>query len=375
MALTLTPAMTLHAHPLPDPAPPAEGWVSMRHLQRATALAKAAGIGMDELLERAGVADPQRVDAEQMVPLRAIEAVLGALQRQHGEQLLGLHMASNIQPSTLGAIGHLLQACATFGDLIDVVVRYNGLLSNIGRSSVVHAPGLIELRWECLAGSALFKRHASEYVIGTFVMLTRLLAQGSGTSAPFPTAVHFAHARPQDPERIKEYFAFFGCPVHFGQAHSAITAPSSLLSMRLAFGDAAIKELLERHTGQLLSQRSLQTPSIKDDVRRLLKALILAGEPTKDAVALQMGISPRSLHRRLQEAGTSYRGLLDAERSELACERLASTDAPTTEIARRLGFSSPQAFLRWFRPLLGMTPSQYRQQARLDSSERSGALP
>lgn len=341
--------------PFNDEAPPTQGWVSMRHLQRATAFARATGLGVDELLANAGLAPAQLADADQVVPLHTIEAMLNAVQRQQGDRLFGLHMAGDIQPSTLGAMGHILQACSTLGDLIDVVVRYNGFLSNIGRTSVVHRPGLVELRWECLAGGPVFRRHASEYVVGTFVVLTRLLAPGSN----FPAAVQFMHARPDQPEHARAYFDFFQCPVHFGGPHASITVPTALLHKPLPHGDAALKALLEQHADHLLAQRA-RASSLADDVRRLLTALILAGKASKEAVALQLGTSPRSLHRHLQEAGTSYRDLLDSVRLALAREQLVNSPAPIAEITEQLGFSSRQSFMRWFRQMTGLTPSQHR---------------
>lgn len=342
---------------LPHPESPSQdAWVSMRHLQRATVFARGAGIGVDDLLAQAGLDHRQLADSEGVVSLRAIEAMLGALQRQYNAPLFGLRLANEIQPSTLGAIGHILQACPTFADLIDVVVRYNGLLSNIGRSSITHAPGQIEVHWDCLAGSTLFRRHASEYVVGTFVVLSRLLAPGH----VFPTAIHFKHARPDNSERIREYFAFFQCPVHFDQASTTVFAPAELLQARLPYGDAVLKNLLEQHALNLLQRRG-EAPSFVDDARRLLKALILAGSASKEAVAQQLGTSPRSLHRRLQSQGTTYRELLDTVRADLAREQLVSV-APITEIGERLGFSSRQAFMRWFRQVTGATPSQYRKQ-------------
>jgi AraC-like DNA-binding protein len=340
----------------PQESSAADAWVSMRHLQRATVFAKGAGIGVDELLAQAGLDHQQLADAEGVVSLRAIESMLGALQRRYSDPLFGLRLANEIQPSTLGAIGHILQACPTFADLIDVVVRFNGLLSNIGKTSVTHSPGQVEVHWDCLAGSALFRRHASEYVVGTFVVLSRLLAPGHA----FPTAVHFQHARPDHSERIREYFAFFQCPVHFGQASNAILAPAELLQVRLPYGDAVLMRLLEQHARNLLQHRA-EAPSFVDDVRRLLKALILTGTASKDTVAQQLGTSQRSLHRRLQTLGTTYRELLDTVRADLAREQLSGV-TPITEIGERLGFSSRQAFMRWFRQVTGDTPSQYRKQ-------------
>lgn len=335
----------------------------MRHLQRATVFAKGAGIGVDELLAQAGVDHAQLADADGVVPLRTIEAMLGTLQRQYSDPLFGLRMANEIQPTTLGAIGHILQACPTFADLVDVVTRYNGLLSNIGRTSVTHAPGQVELHWDCLAGSPLFRRHASEYVVGTFVVLSRLLAPGQA----LPTAVHFQHARPDHPDRIREYFNFFQCPVHFGQPSNSVTVPAAMMQRRLPYGDAVLKDLLERHARNLLSRRA-ESPTFVDDVRRLLTALVLAGTVSKEAVAQQLGTSPRSLHRRLQGLSTTYRDLLDAVRVDLAREQLGGSTAPVADIGERLGFSSRQAFMRWFRHVTGVTPSQYRKDLLLQPS-------
>lgn len=347
-------------HACPPPLPPrppavADAWVSMRHLQRAAVFLAARGMPAAELLAAAGLSSEQLADGERQVPLQAVEDLLAVYQARQADPLLGLHLADSIQPATLGALGHLLQACGTMADLLDVTVRFNGLMSNIGHTSVMHYPGLVEVRWDCLAGSDALRRQACEYIVGTFHVLTHILAPG----VPQPVAVQFPHPRPSRPELLREYFDFFGCPVHFDRPHASVTAPAALLHVQLPHGDAVLKDMLERHTQHLLSRRT-GSPSLTHDVKRLLKALILGGTPTKDTVAQQLGTSTRSLHRRLEEAGTSYRELLDAMRLELAREQLDAGRASITEITERLGFSSPQAFMRWFRQLVGVTPSQYR---------------
>lgn len=296
--------------------------------------------------------------SDKMVPLHTIEAMLSTVERHYDEPLFGLHMAPQIQSDTFAATRQLLRGCSTWADVLDALVRDEGLLGQLGRTSVVRSAGRVEVRWECLVGSPSLRRHAGEYVMGTLVMLARWLAPGMA----FPSTVHFTHARPGRPERVREYFAFFQCPVHFEQPHVSLTVPVTLLPMRLPGSDLVIHNLLGKPASPAASL-DLAPPSFTDDVERLLKALILTGSPNKEAVALQLGTSTRSLHRRLQERGTSYRRLLDAQRAELAREHLTASNAPITEIAERLGFSTPQAFMRWFRQVLGTTPSQYRRQA------------
>jgi len=295
---------------------------------------------------------------DKMVPLHTIEAMLSTVERQYDEPLFGLHMAPQIQSDTFAATRQLLRGCSTWADVLDALVRDNSLLGHLGQTSVMRSAGRVEVRWACQVGSPLLRRHASEYVMGTLVMLARWLAP----SLAFPSTVHFAHARPSRPERVREYFAFFQCPVHFDQPHAALTVPASLLPIRLPGSDLVMHHLLGT-PAPAVGNPEFGTPSFTDDVERLLKALILTGSPKKEAVALQLGTSTRSLHRRLQERGTSYRQLLDAQRAELAREQLTASNAPLTDIAARLGLSTPPAFMRWFRQVLGTTPSQYRRQA------------
>ncbi|HVK99602.1 MAG TPA: AraC family transcriptional regulator [Dongiaceae bacterium] len=344
--------------PRPRPAlSPETGWVSMRHLQHMVQSGRAAGLEMDQLLALAGLDDDRLADADARVPLTTLERLLAALQRDHADRLPGIHLANAIQPATLGALGFILQACSTFADMLDVVQRYNGMLSNIGHASVQPLPGLVQVSWECRAGSPQLQRHASEYVMGTIMVVARLLAPGNDI---MPAAVHFPHARPQRAERVRDYFDFFRCPVHFDKPVAAVLFPASLLTLRLPHGDAALKELLERHAQNLLQQRT-QPSALVDDVRRLLTALILDGAPTKVAVAQQLGMSTRSLHRHLQDNGTCYQDVLHQVRLEQA-RGLLEKDLSSGAIASRLGFHSRQAFLRWFRQHTDLTPSAFRQQ-------------
>lgn len=342
--------------PITNPTNPALAWVSVRHLQHMLARGEAAGLRMDEMLEEAGISRSLLSDADGLVPMTAIEKLLAALSRRYADPLVGLHLAADLQPATFGALGYILQACASYADVLETAIRYNGLLSNIGTTSLAFGPGTVEVCWSCSAGGEAFRRQATDYVLGAFVVLARVLMP---EQKDLLRAVNLAHARPEDAERSREYFSFFQAPVYFDRPHSSLVLPASLLKVKLPHGDAAIKQLLENHTLSLLRQRG-QESSLADAVRRLIDVMILDTVPTKEAIALQLGISGRSLHRKLQEAGTSYRDILDAARLDMACHALQGRDS-VTSIAAQLGFSTHQAFLRWFRREAGMTPGEYRK--------------
>lgn len=335
----------------------APAWISARHLQHILVRGDAAGLPMDRLLAEAGLARP--ADTDGRVPVAALEALLAALERRRAEPLLGLQLAADLQPGVLGALGHLLQSCSTFADLLETVVRFNGLLSNIGETALAFGPGTVEIRWTCAAGGPAFRRLASDYVLGAFAVIARLLLP---EQRDLLLAVQLAHPAPTPARLAAHYSEFFRAPVHFDQPHSALLVPASALCQRLPHGDALVRELLERYTMDLLRQRT-QEASLADRLRQLLPALLAEGLPDRAAAAAQLGMSERTLHRRLQALGTSFRALLDDVREDLARQRLQRDEAPLADVAHALGFSTHQAFLRWFRTRTGVTPGEFRRQS------------
>ena len=98
-----------------------------------------------------------------------------------------------------------------------------------------------------------------------------------------------------------------------------------------------------------------------DDVRMGQGRCMQGERPTVDKIAREMGMSPRTLQRRLEEAGTSYQELLDEVRRQSARRLLAETDLDAGEVAFLLGFEELNSFTRAFRGWEGTTPIQLRR--------------
>lgn len=335
-------------------------WVSTRHLQHFIAHAENSGLNLDELLFAANLTKSVLDDADGTIPLSALETMLFSISKRYSDPLMGLHIASDIQPATFGAIGFISQVCATFGDVLDVISRYNGLLSSIGRASIVHQPGAVHISWECLAGGEILQRQAVEYVLGSCAVLARLLVP---ESKDLLQAVNFSHTRLEDVSHMREYFDFFQCPVYFDQPVSSLVFPAELLKAKLRHSDAAMKERLEQHVNHLFRQRESHR-SIVDDVKRLIRGMMVNGTPNKDKIAQQLGSSGRSLHRNLHELNTSYQELLDQVRLDVAHGLLIDHANSIQLISENIGFSTHQAFIRWFKKNTGQTPTEYRHQEK-----------
>ena len=112
--------------------------------------------------------------------------------------------------------------------------------------------------------------------------------------------------------------------------------------------------------------------SFAETLRGLVKAYLADGYPNVEVAAEMVGMSARTLQRRLGESGTSYSDVVSRAQFDLASTLLIQTDASATEIAYAVGYSDPSHFARAFRRLAGVSPRQYRSQVRQLSAERPG---
>ncbi len=123
--------------------------------------------------------------------------------------------------------------------------------------------------------------------------------------------------------------------------------------------DATLRAILERH-GLHLAARA-PSPALVDHARTTLAAMIGEGLADIATLARRLGVTPRTLQRKLEAEGVAYSELLDQARRELACAYLADPALSVEEIAALTGYSEASAFSRAFRRWTGASPLRYRR--------------
>ena len=161
------------------------------------------------------------------------------------------------------------------------------------------------------------------------------------------------------PADITEHARLFRCSVKFGAPSNRLTFASSLLSLPIARADASLCALLDRHAEELLAKFPPRD-SLIDQVRGIIADEFRGGDPSLERVADQLGLTPRTLQRKLHELGTSHNELLDQMRRQLAMRYLREHEMAICEVAYLLGFSESSSFHRAFKRWTGITPKEYR---------------
>ncbi len=171
-----------------------------------------------------------------------------------------------------------------------------------------------------------------------------------------PIAVNVAHAEPSCAE---EYFALFKAPVQFSADRD---------SMMLSFADVdkyliGANPQLARLNDQVMIEylAKLDKDNIVDRVTAVIIDMLPSGGVADEKVAEQLNMSVRSLQRRLKEARTTFRTLLEAVRKDLAATYVRDPDIELGEVAFLLGFSDQSAFSRAFKRWTGCPPSEARK--------------
>lgn len=169
-------------------------------------------------------------------------------------------------------------------------------------------------------------------------------------------SVTFPYSRPAHAD---DYALIYTERSEFGGERLIARFQANLLDLPIRRDEAALAAFLEGAPGKLtmLYRRDREMVlRVRDILRDALPASL-----EQEDVAGQLNLSPRTLHRRLAEEGSSFRAIKDALRRDLALARLAKTDAPISQVAADLGYADPSAFYRAFMEWTGMAPAHYRR--------------
>lgn len=306
-------------------------------------------LGLDRatLLEHAGLEEAALVDRDARVPIRCQIAIGEAIIAARPRVNLGLVVLRRVQPRVLGALGYALTSSRSLDQALATFTRYQSFLTDAMRWRRSD-PCTVEVE---VHDELARIGHPIETSVGMWVMLGRRLA---GTRW-IPRTLSFRHAPLGD---VREHAELFGVAPHFEAERDVLVLETETLELPVVDATLSLRSpLLE------LLEARLPTPPEAEIVTRLRAELRreLARGTSKTAVARTLGMSSRTLARRLHEAGTSYTKVLDETRRRLALDLLADPRLAVYELAFLLGYSEPSTFHRAFRRWTGESPDAWRR--------------
>jgi len=318
---------------------------------RLQSLRRSGGISLSGLLGAAPTSFEQRSDKGRS--LLAFTSMLETAAQELDRPHLGLEMAAARQSQDNGILTDLFVYAPTLEHALNDVARYFPVIQTRTQIQLDQCGGLARFSYCIKSPCVLASLQDSAYTLGKMYLS---LLRGVGDSLQ----LHHVTLASRAPTSVLAYQQFFKAPVSFGAQISALWFPAAFLAAALPqANEKRYQEARERFENLMPSR---EDPAVLEDA---LRAWMLQSARRWDAklehAAVDFGVTPRTLQRRLKEQGISFLDMRARVRMESAQRLLTDSSRSVTSISEQLGFSEVSAFTRAFRSHTHQSPLAFRR--------------
>lgn len=306
------------------------------------------------LFAQAGFDEADAFDPNTLIPDTAYYSLLETIAAAEAPDI-GFHLRASgtMACADFGAIGLAWKSAPTLRRSFQRMDRYVRAYNTSSTFRLVEQDGVCMWTHRRTEPKRQGMYLSTEGTLGTYVAMCR------ETTFPEnkPQAIQFSHDKPAGSLAALE--AYFRCPVTFGADIDAIVLPEERLERPNAVGDESIWRFLTSHIEETLVEQEREEPLDRQVIAQVV-GVLSEGIPSLGDIASGLGMSARTLQRRLADQGYTFQALVDEARRQLAEKFLVDTRYSIAEVAFLTGFSEQSAFTRAFKRWAGQTPGSFR---------------
>ncbi len=318
----------------------------------AYARAKTSGIDTRALLKDANLALPLINDTSLRLRVSDQVKFLHLVAKAVPDDLFGFHLAQSPDLREFGFFYYVAASSETLGHVLQKLARYT-TIANEGVSLKYLDGKNVGVTFHYVGISRHLDRHQIEFFM---TWLIRLCRQLTGVQL-MPVRVRFAHRRGA---LCPELTRFFGDAVKFSAAGDEVAFALATKNMPVVSADNYLNEFLTAYCEEALAQRSTRRYSFRSRVENAAVPLLPHGDAKLSKIASRLGLSQRSLARRLAMEGVNFSDVLESLKVDLARVYLADNDLSVSQVAWLLGYQEVSSLTHAFKRWTGMTPRQAR---------------
>lgn len=303
------------------------------------------GHDVDALLAEVGLSSRDLTDPDRRIACEVFGSLLSKAQQKRFTPNLGLAIAYATPLGAYPLLDYLVLTSDTVGDGLAQLARYFRITASPVSLDLQADGDPVRVEIETVSTFG--------YEFEAALIVLRLREETDGAFAA--AGISFRH----QPDDVAAFERALGCPVRTRASWNGVTIDRATCEMPLRRRDPILRKFLENQANTMLASMPVRA-GVAMDVRRALASRVTAGASRMTSIARQLGMSERTLHRRLAEEGVSYQELVDEVRKAAAGRYLDESALAIGEIAYLLGYSEPAAFHRAFKRWYGTTPEQFR---------------
>jgi len=329
-------------------------WILTRRLRTLEQFAVSHGLDWEETAARFKLDPKAGYDAEATMPITTMFAISDYIARQTNIDSMGFIIGDTVPVGFASTLDYIAIAAPSLRQGLKNWVSFSALSS-----------GGITFSFEEQGGQGIFEwlvpdRYGpkSHYLFGVSAFFVRRIQYITGIN-DLDVVIEFTVSAPRV---TSDFQKEMGNRLRFDRDHDRIFIPEEYLSMAHHTAEPNLYRMVEEAAISELKARA-EEGDFLFEVCELLGAAIKNGNHGLKDIASELGMTPRTLQRRLAENGTTLRDLTEDVRKNLAGHYLKDTNLPLSEIAFLLGFSDLSSFSRSARAWYGIGPRAYRRSA------------
>ncbi|WP_016921615.1 AraC family transcriptional regulator [Methylocystis parvus] len=309
-----------------------------------------AGVDVAEPLANAGLEKGLFANSEQLLSYRAAGRLIQQCILATGYEDFGLRVGMRQSAAILGLAGYVGTNAPSVRQALETMIGSLKLSDTGGSASLVLERGYAALRWIVVEPDIPAVNQIDDIAIAVIFNILSELCGSQWRAAE----VRLTRERPKN---TALFVQFFNAPVRFETDVACVIFEEAWLDHEVQGRDPQLHDILSPLLAQALEENGA---SFKEKVCDILRTQLLNGPLTPDRTAATLGISVRTLSRRLADEDATFSELAQAIRFEIA-QRMLRAGKSLSDIAGALGYSDPTAFIRAFKQFAGMTPARWRR--------------
>jgi AraC-like DNA-binding protein len=315
----------------------------------AYARAKSAGLAMQPLLRGAHLTRRQIEDQRARLRVRDQIEFLNLVAQALDDRFLGFHLGERADLRTIGLLYYALASSETLIEVFRRTERYCSILNEGAFQKCIEGRQL-GLAAQYRGVSRHLDRHQVEFWAAAMLRVFREL---TGIRIR-PTHVRFIHVR----QGVSPFARFFGCEIEFGAATDELTFRATAARLPVLKADPYLNRLLLGYCEEAIAHRPRARESFRSRVENSVVPLLPHGTARASPIAHRLGVSQRTLARRLASEGVTFSSVLNELRHMLARCYLEEKNLSISQIAWLLGYHGVSAFSHAFKRWTGKTPRE-----------------
>ncbi|XOV92897.1 MAG: AraC family transcriptional regulator ligand-binding domain-containing protein [Bacteroidota bacterium] len=260
---------------------------------------------------------------------------------------------AQMEAEDYGTLGLSWKTCWQAKDLLKRVERYMILVTDYGHIKVDETKELTHL----IINRDPVSRGLEMSNETSVAMFTKVIRDVTGAEI-HPVSVSFKHGIPKDPKYFEDYFR---SGVRFDQPINSLVYYSADLETPTIKADKSIHQFLLERMEEEEKGINVNSNKLIIDVQNLITEILPSGIPSIIQISEHLGMSARTLNRRLAEKGFTFRDLVREAQETISIDLLKNSPRSIGEIAFQTGFSEQSAFNRAFKRWKGLAPLEFRK--------------